>query len=138
MPYTHKDFVPPGYEIESVAGTDVATTRVAFPGELVDFQFMPEFPKEVSSGPATYTPVGAYGTFFNMGCRVTLKPYFDNLATSLLALLLDLFAELGPNTGLAERLENLTPVLLELLTDRQDCRLHRREPNRKCARVMLD
>lgn len=88
MPYTHKDFVPPGYEIESVAGTDVATTRVAFPGELVDFQFMPEFPKEVSSGPATYTPVGAYGTFFNMGCRVTLKPYFDNLATSLLALLL--------------------------------------------------
>lgn len=88
MPYTHKDFVPPGYEIESVAGTDVATTRVAFPGELVDFQFMPEFPKEVSSGPATYTPVGAYGTFFNMGCRVTLKPYFDNVATSLLALLL--------------------------------------------------
>ena len=88
MPYTHKDFVPPGYEIESVAGTDVATTRVAFPGELVDFQFMPEFPKEVSSGPATYTPVGAYGTFFNMGCRVTLKPYFDDLATSLLALLL--------------------------------------------------
>lgn len=88
MAITHNLFVAPGYEIESVPGTDVATTRVAFTGGLEDWRMESSYPKEVETAPGSQLPANMYGTWLDWQFHLRMKPYTDAGANSLIGLLL--------------------------------------------------
>ena len=90
MPINNSDFFNFAYEVETTAGTDLATTRLAWPGEVKVWQPRVRYDKETYYGPDSILAAGMYGIAKHTELHVEYVPFdeFNSGNNSRLALML--------------------------------------------------
>lgn len=77
MPINNSQFFNFAYEMESTPGTDLATTRLAWPGEVKVFEPKVTYGKETYYGPASILAAGMYGVSMSTEFHIEYVPFHE-------------------------------------------------------------
>jgi len=101
------DYSEIGYSLEGTPGTDPATQRLAFPGDITTFEPNYTYDKKTRWRPHSRDPAGSYATWFDTSLHIEMLPFdeFNAGANSMLALAVGSAPDAG--TGVITNQNNL-------------------------------